>query len=389
MPRILRIINRFNLGGPTYNAAYLSKYLPADKYETLLVGGLKDEDEASSEFILQNLGVSYRILPQMRRKIDLLQDRKAYRDIVQLIREFKPDIVHTHAAKAGALGRWAAFSNKVPVTVHTFHGHVFHSYFGRIQSAFYKTIERSLARRTSAIVAISDKQKSELCQEHRIAPDSKVHVIPLGFDLDRFHNAGEAERSRFRAKYGITDEVIAIGIIGRLVPVKNHELFLRAIAFLKENSRQPFKAFIIGDGERRSSLEEMVRKASLEKEVIFTSWEKEVDKVYPGLDIVCLTSFNEGTPVSLIEAQAAGRPLISTRVGGVENVVLQNRTAFLTEVSDENGFCRNLLNLVENKELRQNFSKNGWNHVKNAFHYSRLCNDMDRLYSSLLQQDYR
>ena len=384
MPKILRIINRFNLGGPTYNAAYLTKYL-APEYETLLVGGMKDDSEGSSEFILQNIGVEYRILPQMKRSINPFDDVAAYGEIKKLIRDFKPDIVHTHAAKAGALGRQAAFACKVPVIVHTYHGHVFHSYFGSLKTSIYKGIERNLAKKSSAIIAISEKQKQELVQDHQITSSDKVHVIPLGFDLNRFQENYEVKRKEFRTKYNLKEDEIAVGIVGRLVPVKNHSLFLEAIRFLKDNSKKKIKAFIIGDGEERENLETQVKQLRLNDVLLFTSWVKEVDKVYPGLDIVCLTSFNEGTPVSLIEAQAANKPIISTAVGGIENVVIPNKTALLSEVSEKEKFCKNLLLLVENDDLRSSLSSEGWNYVKEKYHFTRLVREINSLYGTLLK----
>ena len=185
MPKILRIINRFNLGGPTYNVAYLSKYL-APEFETLLVGGAKDETEDSSEFILDNLGLKPIIIPEMKREIDLKNDRIAYKKIKKLIREFQPDIVHTHASKAGTIGRLAAHACDVPAIVHTLHGHVFHSYFGKTKTAVFKSIERHLAKKSDAIIAISEKQKMELAIEHKICPADKIAVIPLGFDRSHF-----------------------------------------------------------------------------------------------------------------------------------------------------------------------------------------------------------
>lgn len=382
MPKILRIINRFNLGGPTYNAAYLTKYLFPD-FETLLIGGMKDESEESSEFILKNLGVNYRIIPEMKRSINPLNDIAAYKKIKQIIAEFKPDIVHTHAAKAGALGRWAAYSCKVPVIVHTFHGHVFHSYFGNLKTSIYKTIERNLARKTSAIIAISNKQKDELVKEHHIVSHEKVHVIPLGFDLSRFRENNDEGRKIFRLKYGLSDDVIAIGIVGRLVPVKNHSLFLDAIKYVKEKSGKKIRAFIVGDGEERARLEIQTKELGLSDVVIFTSWEKEVNKIYPGLDIVCLTSLNEGTPVSLIEAQAVNRPIVSTNVGGIENVVIPGKTALLCDVSDKEKYYQDLLSLTENNLLRTELGREGSDFVTNKFSYERLVNDTKKLYNQI------
>ncbi len=392
MPKVLRIINRFNLGGPTYNAAYLAKYL-SPGYETLLIGGMKDEAEESSEFILKDLGVSYRVLPRMKRSINPFSDIASYSAIKKIISEFKPDIVHTHAAKAGALGRRAAFACSVPATVHTFHGHVFHSYFGSVRTSLYKRIERNLAKQTSAVIAISPKQKHELVTIHKICPAEKVHVIPLGFDLNRFHEKTDEKRKAFREKYLLADETVAIGIVGRLVPVKNHSLFLEAVKFVSRNSSGKIKAFIIGDGESREALMERCRSLGLsfsgrhglhaDAEVVFTSWEKEPDKIYPGLDIVCLTSLNEGTPVSLIEAQAANRPIVSTDAGGIENVVLPGRNALLSDPFDKQKFCENLLKMV-NDTNRAGLGVGGWEHVQNKFGYRRLIADTVKLYNTLL-----
>jgi glycosyltransferase involved in cell wall biosynthesis len=384
MPNVLRIINRFNLGGPTYNAAYLTKYLAPD-FDTMLIGGAKDDSEGSSEFILKNLGVDYMILPEMRRSVNLFNDFAAYNKIKGIIRKFKPDIVHTHAAKAGAIGRIAAYACKVPVIVHTYHGHVFHSYFGKLKTSVFKTIERDLAQKSSAIIAISQIQKQELVNDHLIAPSDKVHVIPLGFDLERFQEHSAEKRIKFRAKHGLSEDEIAIGIIGRLVPVKNHSLFLDAIKFVKENSQKKIRAFIIGDGEERAGIERKVNDLSLNDVIVFTSWEKEVDKVYPGLDIVCLTSLNEGTPVSLIEAQAANKPIVSTNVGGIENVVIPNKTALLSNVFEKDKFSMNLLSLVEDEFLRKALSVEGWAFVKEKFHYNRLMKDVKELYLNLLR----
>ena len=230
MPKVLRIINRFNIGGPTYNAAYLTKYLP-EEYETLLIGGDKEESEDSSQHILGELGINPVIIPEMRRAIRFGNDYSAYKKIKQIIEEFKPDIVHTHASKAGTLGRMAAFSCKVPAVVHTFHGHVFHSYFNKTKTKIFKRIERKLAQKSSAIVAISNTQKQELGLVHKIADLNKIEVIPLGFDLNRFQENLSKKRAVFRTKYQIEDDEIAIGIIGRLVPIKNHDFFLYSSYF--------------------------------------------------------------------------------------------------------------------------------------------------------------
>jgi len=407
MPRILRIINRFNLGGPTHNAAYLTRYLPGD-FETLLVGGAQEQSEEGSGHILKNLGVEPLILPEMQREVAPWRDRSAYRRIKQLIKEFKPDIVHTHAAKAGAVGRMAASELGVKAIVHTFHGHVFHSYFGAVRTAMYKNIERFLAKRSSRIVAISAKQKSELVDEHRICADEKVSVIPLGFDLSKFQQDQLAKRALFRRVYGLAEDEIAIGIVGRLVPVKNHDLFLEAMKLVRERTGRKVRAFIVGDGEERERLESLTRGLGLSQvvgpyfnghgfghglnghamteraDITYTSWIKEIDIVNAGVDVIALTSVNEGTPVSLIEAQAANRPIVSTKVGGIENVVVEGGTALLSPTEDVERFAQNLLRMVEDDGMRARMSQGGWEHVRQRYHYTRLVDDTAALYRELL-----
>jgi glycosyltransferase involved in cell wall biosynthesis len=391
MPKVLRIINRLNLGGPTYNAAYLSKYL-APEFETLLVAGIKDESEASSEYIVEKMGLKPIYIENMHREINPIKDYSAYKQIKKIIEEFKPDIVHTHAAKSGTLGRLAAHNAGVPIILHTFHGHVFHSYFNPIKTKVFLNIERYLANRSSKIIAISQKQKEELCYEYNIAKEEKFSVVPLGFDLDRFFENNEQKRKLFREKHGLLDDDIAIGIIGRLVPVKNHSLFLKAIKEAKGQAKS-IKAIIIGDGELRNEIEEEVKALGLTfsttkaegVDVLFTSWIKQIDEALPGLDVVALTSHNEGTPVSLIEAQAAGVPIVSTRVGGIEDIVIENTTALLSPPNDHLALAQNMVALSNSKQLRENLSLKGKDFVKEKFSYTRLVEDVRKLYNELLQ----
>ena len=391
--KVLRIINRFNLGGPSYNAAFLTKYLEPE-FETLLVGGIKYEEEESSEFILEKMGVKPVIIPEMQRKITMTGDLKAYRKIKKIIQEYQPDIVHTHAAKAGALGRYAASKCNVPVIIHTFHGHVFHSYFNKSETQFYKSSERRLAKLSSKIVAISDIQKEELWKHHKICEKDKVAVIPLGFDLDKFQENQEEKRKSFREKYQIKDDEIAIGIIGRLVPIKNHSLFIDTINELTKKTSQKIRAFLIGDGENKTQLIEQLKRIGLDyvewvkderpATVTLTSWIKDIDWVNAGMDIITLTSLNEGTPVTLIEAQASNKPIVTTDVGGIRNIVLKDETAFVVESKNLKEMVSAILRLVEDEGLRKKMGEKGWDFVKKEFHYMRLVEDTRKLYYSLL-----
>lgn len=392
MPRVLRIINRLNLGGPTFNAAYLSKYL-APEFETLLVSGMKDEAEESSEFIVKNLDLHPVYMPEMYRELNPFRDYKSYYKLRKIIDEFKPDIVHTHAAKAGAVGRLAASHSGVPVILHTFHGHVFHSYFSPAKTRLFLEIERYLAKRTTKIITLSEIQKKELVEEFKIASADKFEIVPLGFDLNKFEENQLEKRKKFRTLYNIDEDEIAIGIVGRLVPIKNHELFLKALKIASLKSTKKIRAFIIGDGEERGKIEQLAIEIGLkfsnqnlyEKNILtFTSWIKDIDVSNAGMDIIALTSNNEGTPVSLIEAQASGKPIVSTNVGGIEDIVINKETALLSPVGDIDGFAKNLLKLIEEQPLRHQMSVKGSDFVRARFSYTRLCNDMGLLYSRLL-----
>ena len=391
MPKVLRIINRFNLGGITYNVSYLSKYLPAE-YETKLIGGPEEAGEESSLFIPHSLGLAPMIIEEMRRSINPFQDYLAYRRLKKIIREFKPDIVHTHASKAGAIGRLAAIHCGVPVVVHTFHGHVFKGYFGKAVTNVFIKIEQYLSKRSQAVVAISAIQKNELTTIYKVCDEKQTHVIPLGFDLDRFTQNQTEKRAAFRTKYKLEEDCMAIGIIGRLAPIKNHYLFIDSIAAVLKQGKRKVKALIIGDGETKAQLKAYLTEKQLkycegqvdDSTFIFTSWIKEVDVALAGLDLVCLSSKNEGTPVSLIEAQAAGRFIVSTNVGGIEDI-LHKQCGLLSPADSPEKFIQNVLLAVNNFETYAEHAKSGRAEIIQKFSYQRLCTDMDMLYKKLLQ----
>ncbi|MGC6434460.1 MAG: glycosyltransferase [Crocinitomicaceae bacterium] len=386
MPKILRIINRFNIGGPTYNATFLTRYLEGD-YETLLIGGLPEQDEADSLHIVKDYDLEPLLIEEMQRIPSFRSDRAAYLKIKQIIKEFKPDIVHTHAAKAGALGRRAAYACKVPVIVHTFHGHVFHSYFGKIKTAIFKQIERKLAKKSDGIIAISDLQKEELANVHGICKADKIKVIPLGFDLDKFNEA-TLNRKGTRIKYNLKEDEIAVAIVGRLAPIKNHSLFLDVVEKVLALTSKKVKFFIVGDGEEREMIQERVTfiDSKYPNSIEMTSWIKNIGTFNAGMDIMCLTSKNEGTPVSLIEAQAGNLPIVTTDVGGVRDIMKDKETGYIVQKNNVEQFAEKLLLLIEDNELRNKFSKNGWNFVRNKFHYKTLVKSMNEYYQDLLDK---
>ena len=383
--KVLRIINRFNIGGPTYNAAFLTKFL-SDDFETLLIGGLPEKNEANSLHILEKYGVEPLLLPEMKREPNFQSDRIALKKIKSIINEFQPDIVHTHASKAGALGRKAALSCKVPIIVHTFHGHVFHSYFGKVKTLIFKNIERYLAKKTAGIIAISNIQKKELCEIHKIAPKEKTKVIPLGFDLEIFQKDYEKNRTHTRNKYEIDENTVAIAIVGRITAIKDHHYFLDVIESVFRNSDRKIKIFIVGDGDLKREIEErLIPMQNIGIDISLTSWIYDIAEFNAGMDIMCLTSKNEGTPVSLIEAQASNLPVVSTEVGGVADIVKQNETGFIIPRTSKSEFVTKLKLLIENDELREKMKLKGWQNVYEKYSYQRLAKDIENYYRELLK----
>ncbi|MBL7765556.1 MAG: glycosyltransferase [Chitinophagaceae bacterium] len=395
MPKVLRIFNRLILGGPSFNVTYLTKFMEPD-FDTTLVVGAKDDHEKIADELIRQYDLHPVEIPSMKREINLLDDYKAYRALRKLIRETKPDIVHTHASKPGTLGRLAAIHEKVPVIVHTFHGHTFHSYFGSLKTKLFIAIEQYLAKHSTRIIAISESQRDELSTEFHICPKEKMSVIPLGLDLSRFSHQQEEKRKQFRTQYGIQDDEVAIGIIGRIVPIKNHMMFVEVIHELLKRTQQKIRVMMIGDGDVREELMNKLTEYQIPynyfpenqtpAQVTFTSWIHEMDIVYAGLDVVCLTSLNEGTPVSLIEAHAAHKPVVTTNVGGVADIVSDGETGYIVEPQDVQGFTEKLQTLVENNSLRSQFGKTGYTQVYQKYDKMRLVDDMRKLYYALLEK---
>lgn len=394
--RVLRIINRLVIGGPAYNVSYLTKYLEPE-FETILLSGPKEESEVDSDFIPRQMGIEPLYVKDMNKSLTKpWKDIKAYKEIKKIIQDFKPHIVHTHASKSGFIGRLVALDCKVPIILHTFHGHYFHSYFHPIKTQTLLKIEKVLSSKTDGIIAISPEQFKDLSEVYKVDKPSRVYEIPLGFDLDRFTINQDEKRKEFRKEFQLNDDDVAIAIIGRMVPIKNHSLFNKAIPAILADLPKNVKFFYIGDGELRNDIESELTSLNVSftteiekdysKPVIFTSWRKDMEVVYAGLDIVALTSFNEGTPVSIIEAQAAKKAVVCTEVGGLNYVVDNNETAILIPSDNLNQLVENLKILILDKSKRIEMGEKGYLFVQNKFSYKRLVKEMRSLYLKLLKE---
>ncbi len=392
MPKVLRIVNRLSVGGPTYNVSYLTKYLE-DEYETLLVSGAPEKTEIKSNFIYEKIGVKPLFVNSIKRSILVpWYDIIAYFQLRKIIRRFKPDIVHTHASKAGLLGRLVAHHCRVPVILHTYHGNYFKGYFNKYLTAFLYNLEKYLCRISSAAVAISPQQYDDLAD--KLLPREKLYLVPLGFDLSRFSGDTSAMRASFREEFNLTDGTLAIGMVGRLVPIKNHALFLDGFSQLLKETTKKVRAIIVGDGELREALEQQCRDLGLtyttqndtvhDRPVVFASWRTDIERINAGLDISVLTSHNEGTPVSIIEAQASGCPVVVSRVGGVEFVISEGESGFIFEPGDVAGFTEKLVRVVEDDDLRRHMSAVARDKVSQQFSVHRLVRDVKAMYSELL-----
>lgn len=389
--KILRILNRFNLGGPIYNATYLSKYINQKKYKTFLIGGIHEKHEKDGEYILKKENVDFKKLKFMRRTISPFYDLISFIQILIIILTFKPDIIHTHAAKAGLLGRSAAiFSFRKIKIFHTYHGNVFEGYFSNFMNRFIINIERFLAKFTHRIVAISKLQKNDLVNKYKICPEHKIKVIKLGFDLEIFSTNNLKKRVSARNEFCIDQKEVLVCIIGRLVKIKNHKLFIDVLKNCKQRTDIRIKGIVVGDGEElenlmthsnKNNLKFSYKKFDKEVDIIFTSWRKDIDRVLAAADISCLTSTNEGTPVSIIESMASSRASISTDVGGVSDIITDSVDGFISD-GTINDYTNKLLLLIEDVELRNRMGLKAKEKSQKNYNYNILVKNIENLYSN-------
>ncbi len=386
MKKIVRIISRLNIGGPALHTVLLSEALNKDGYKDILIYGKASALEGNMSDLAKDKNLKPLFLPELKREISLKNDLKVLFKLYFLLKKEKPDIVHTHASKAGLLGRLAAVLSGVPIKIHTFHGHIFNGYFDSVRMRLFLAIEKFLALFTDKIIVVSEQIKNDIVNKLKIVKASKCIVMPLGLDLEKFSHCEEM-RGIFRKERGISTNAVLVGIVGRLVPIKNHRMFL-AVAKNIINRNLPIKVMfvIIGDGELGNALREHVKKLDIEKLVIFTGWKRELYSIYADLDIVSLTSLSEGTPVSLIEAMAAGRPVVATDVGGVRDLIVNGENGFLVKSNNTEDFSNKLFSLLDDKETRLRFGRRGRELAIEKYSKKRLLNDIENLYDACFEK---
>jgi glycosyltransferase involved in cell wall biosynthesis len=379
--RVLRVIGRLNVGGPAIHTTLLTERLDPARYASTLVTGTVETAEGDYLALRGQTAADVRIIPELGREIRGARDLVALGKLIRVMRGLRPDIVHTHTAKAGTLGRMAAALCRVPVVVHTFHGHVLQGYFSPARTRVFVSIERALARVSDRLVAVSPRVREDLLALGIGRPEV-FDVVPLGLDLTPFARA-ERQAGALRRELNVGPDVLLVGIVARLVPIKAHEVFLEAMRHLIHRVPDA-RAVVAGDGERRAELERLAQQLGIAPVVTFLGWRADLDRLYADLDVVALTSRNEGSPVALIEAMAAARAVVSTAVGGVGDVVTDGVTGRLVPAGDAVAVATAVANLLRNPAERQRLGAAARAQVLERFSADRLLRDMDGLYGRLL-----
>lgn len=402
--KVVRIIGRLNIGGPAIQAIILTECLEKDGFNSCLISGNIGENEGDMMPYALERNIYPIIFPNLGREISCVNDMVAFFKLVKFLKKAKPHIVHTHTAKAGTLGRLAAFVAGVPIKIHTFHGHVFSGYFHWSKNRVFILIERVLAFLSDRIIVLSEHQRRELNEVYRIAPNHKFQIVPLGFELEPFLSLPSEKTGTHNIEAELSP--LVVGFIGRLVEIKNPFLALDALNLLNFQSQGPrntprnIQLWIAGGGPLEDSLKQVVRKGPYASGVRFLGWQRDMAQWYSSLDIVILTSLNEGTPVVLIEAMASGKPFITTEVGGTRDLMVGVGQPVLGSMNgqftvfdngilvcskDVTGLADALEFLASDPEKRTAMGKAGRKFAKTKFTKERLLKDIRSLYRELLK----
>jgi len=385
--KVVRIQSRICGGGPALHSILLSEglsYAKGARYDTTLLGGALEPGESSMENFASDRGVRFEVLPQMRRAVNPLADARAVAQTARRLRELSPEIVHTHTAKAGAVGRMAAKLVRTPVLVHTFHGHVFDGYFSPRKAQAFIAAERALAKVTDQILALSEQQRQDLAYKYKIAPVEKIKVVPLGLELEPFLHAVPTRSGPMRKALGIEPQAEVVAAAGRFVPIKRFDLLIAAFAKLQAQ-RPDVHLVLAGDGsaEARAELERLA--GPLQGRVHFLGWRRDLHNIFAEADLLALSSDNEGTPVTVIESLVSGMPVVATRVGGVEDILNGTRGS-LVAPGDVGALAQAMQDRLRIGERLPQLEREA---VARQFSHRRLIADIETLYDQLLESKLR
>ncbi len=381
--KILRIITRLNIGGPSFQSIFLTERLNSGRFQSLLVCGIEDQHEGSMHDLADRRGVNPVVIPHLQRGISLYHDLAALIQLYVLIKQERPHVVHTHTSKAGTLGRIAAWLAGVPVIIFTLHGSYFHNHFSPMRTKLFTLIDRLLAIISSAVIAVSKSERQEIL-EHKIGNEHKVINVPLGLELDDLLTC-EQHEGTLRAELGIEPSNKLIGIIARLSPIKGHRFFLDA-AKLVLQSREDVAFLIIGDGELRHELEEYTRSLGIGEGVIFLGFRRDLPVIYADLDMVVLSSLNEGLPVAVIEGMAAAKPIVATRVGGVAELLDEGKSGVIVSPSNPEDLARGIIQMLDDPDMGRIMGESGRRAAMSRYRIDILTKNIVDLYQRLLKE---
>ena len=384
--RVLRVIARLNVGGPSLHVSYLTEGLALRGYATTLAAGTISAGEASMAFVAERRGIEVESIPGLQREVTPLQDMSVVSHLRDIIRRDRPHVLHTHTAKAGTVGRTAARlagAARPPVVVHTFHGHMLKGEFDAARTRVFRTIERALARDTDALVAVSPEVRDELV-EMGVAPATRFAVVRLGIELSE-RMAGASDGASLRASLGIPQDRFCVGWVARMSAAKQPGDVLRTVRLLRDRGVDA-ALILVGDGPERARLEEQARVLDLVEGVHFVGFQNDVGPWFHAFDALLLPSRSEGTPVSAIETLASGRPVVATDVGGTRDVVEDGVSGFIVPFGDVAAGAERLERLAHDDALRKRMGAAGKARTLARYRVPRLVEDVDRLYRSLLQE---
>ena len=389
--KIVRIIARLNVGGPARHVTILNEGLQARGHRTLLVHGALDEGEASLEGPAIASGIPIARTEHLGRRVSAMSDLRAFAAVLRAIFREQPDIIHTHTAKAGALGRVAAlvYNATRPRThralvLHTFHGHVLEGYFSPTVSRIVRTTERCLARVCDRIVTISPRQRLDIVERFAIADAGRTIVVPLGLALEAFL-ALPPGAPDLRSEVGVAAGNVVVGYAGRMVPVKDLQILLRG--FARASREVPaLRLLLAGDGPDRPALVRLASELGVADLVRFIGWVDDLPRFYATVDVFALSSLNEGTPVAAIEAMAAARPVVSTDVGGVADVVEAGVSGLLVPARDPEALARALVQLARDPALRERMGAAARTHAATHYSHLRLVDQIEQVYVEALSE---